>query len=314
MRRIAVITPVSHLEGIRKLLESKGLVYYLETGSKEEVRNLLLDFNIDTLICNPNKQNYVIDKDLLEGTEVRVINTCSTGLNHIDVKYCKACNIQILSLTKDLDLLNKLPSTSELAFGLLLDLLRNITKSNQDVFEFKNWDYTQFIGHQLKDFPVGIVGYGRLGRMMFEYCRAFGAKVFVYDPYIAASLSDSFLLNSYCSTLEELFDKCSAISLHVHVNEETKYFIDYPLISKVDYIVNTSRGELVVEEDIVRSLKEGTLKGYAADVLEGEFEPKIKSYFLEEENKHLNVLLTPHIGGMTIEGQTRAFRWAIEKL
>lgn len=306
MRRIAVITPVSHLEGIRELLESKGLVYYLETGSKEEVRNLLLDFNIDTLICNPNKQNYVIDKDLLEGTEVRVINTCSTGLNHIDVKYCKGCNIQILALTKDLDLLNKLPSTSELAFGLLLDLMRNITTSNNVTKRDKTWDYLPFVGQQMKDYKVGIVGYGRLGKMMAKFCRAFDAEVYIHDPYLDESNID---------TLEELFDICDAISLHVHVTDETRHMIDYDLLSRgVKFLVNTSRGEIVNETDIIRALKECKLWGYGADVIEDEFGDPSKSPFFDLENSKLNCIFTPHIGGMTIQGQTKAYKWSIDKL
>ena len=76
--------------------------------------------------------------------------------------------IEIYSLTKDYDLINDLPSTSELAFGLLLDLMRNITMSNNVTKRDKTWDYLPFVGQQMKDYKVGIVGYGRLGKMMAE--------------------------------------------------------------------------------------------------------------------------------------------------
>ena len=179
MQRIAVITPISHLDGIDKLLKSKGLIYYLENGNKYEVRNLLLRTKANTIICNPNQQAYIINKEILDGTNVKLINTCSTGMNHIDEKYCKENNIEIYSLKKDMELINDLPSTSELAFGLMMSLLRKIPESKKHVSNYE-WDYTQFMGRQVKDLNIGIVGYGRLGKMMHNYCKSFGAEVTMY--------------------------------------------------------------------------------------------------------------------------------------
>jgi D-3-phosphoglycerate dehydrogenase len=304
--RIAVTTPVKHLQGIEELLNSKGEVYYLEEGTKSEVRQLLLKENIDTIVCNPNQQTYKIDKELLNNTSVTLINTCSTGTNHIDIDYCSSKNIKVYSLTKDYDLLNNLPSTAELSFGLLLDLMRNITYSNNEVKGKKTWNYVPFIGQQMKDFKVGIVGYGRLGKMMANYCKAFEADVYIYDPYSDAS---------NVQNLEDLFKICDAVSLHVHVNKSTIHMVNYKLLChNVKYLVNTSRGEIVNELDIVRALKEHKLKGYAADVLENEFDDIKNSPLLQLENSELNCILTPHIGGMTIQGQTKAYTWAINKL
>lgn len=314
MRRIAVVTPITHLEGVLELLKTKGEVFLYEEASKEEVRKLLLDKNIDTIFCNPNQQTYKIDRELLDGTVVDTINTASTGMNHIDQKYCNKVGIEVLSLTKDYGLIKQLPSTSELAFGLLLDLMRNISASNQSVKEGLEWDYLPYVGHQLKDYPVGIVGFGRLGKMMYGYLKAFGAKVYVYDPYKHSEWDDAFLLNNACASLEELFEKAKAVSLHVHVTDETKYMIDYNLASKIDYLINTSRGEIVIESDIVKALQEGKLKGYGTDVLENEFDDIKTSPLLQLENQNLNTILTPHIGGMTIEGQTKAYTWAVNKL
>ena len=96
MRKIAVITPVSHLKGIKELiLEKAETVFYYEDAPKDKVRWVLLDLDIDTILCNPNQQTYKIDKELLEGTKVTTINSCSTGLNHIDLEYCKKNNIEI---------------------------------------------------------------------------------------------------------------------------------------------------------------------------------------------------------------------------
>ena len=306
MMKIAVTTPVKHLQGIESLLSTKGEIFYLEEGTKSEVRELLLKENIDVILCNPNQQTYKIDQELLENTTVSLINTCSTGMNHIDQEYCKLNEIKIYSLTKDYQLINNLPSTSELAFGLLLDLMRNITISNNEVKQNKTWDYLPFVGQQMKDFKVGIVGYGRLGKMIAKYCKAFDAEVYIFDPY-----SDK----SNVKELEDLFQICDAVSLHVHVNDETKYMIDYDLLSRnVKFLVNTSRGEIVKESDVIRALKEGKLWGYGADVIEDEFGDIKDSPFFSLENSKLNYIFTPHIGGMTIQGQTKAYTWAINKL
>ena len=306
MERIAVITPVSHLKGVLELLLTKGKIFLYEESTKNQVRELLLTHNIDTILCNPNQQTYKIDKELLEGTKVTLINTCSTGMNHIDVNYCNNNNITIYSLTKDMELINDLPSTSELAFGLMLSLLRNIPECNNHVLRYC-WDYTQFMGRQIKDLKIGIIGYGRLGKMMEKYCKAFDAETFIYDPYV----------NTPQTSLEQIFQICDVISLHVHVTDETKYIINKNLLglAKKDlYIINTSRGEIVNEIDIVEGLKTGRLTGYGTDVIENEFDDLTKSPIIKAMNEGENIIITPHIGGMTIEGQTKAYTWAINKL
>ena len=317
MKNIAVITPVSHLKGINSLLESKGNIFYLENNpSKTEVKSLLDIEKIDTIVCNPNQQSFKIDKHLLKNTKVSLINSCSTGLNHIDLEYCEKNNIEIQCHKNDYKLINQLPSTSELAFGLMVSLLRNIPKCNTHVSNY-NWDYTQFMGRQIKDLKIGIVGYGRLGKMMFDYCKSFGADLKVYDPYKKDDMSNSFLLNHYSTSLEDLFQECDVISLHVHVTDETKYIINKDLLGLVQkglYIINTSRGEIVNELDIVNALNTGKLTGYGTDVIENEFDDLTKSPIIKAMNSGENIIVTPHIGGMTIEGQTKAYKWSINKL
>lgn len=307
MQRIAVITPVSHLDGVCSLLETKGKIFYLENNpSKLKVRDLLIKENISVIVCNPNQQSFKIDFELLNNTKVKIINSCSTGLNHIDLNYCQKNDIEIQCHKTDYDLINQLPSTSELAFGLMLSLLRNIPECNNHVSRYY-WDYTQFMGRQIKDLKIGIIGYGRLGRMMKKYCDAFDACTYVYDPYVDIEQT----------SLEDMFKICDVISLHVHVTDETKYMISKKLLGlskKGLYIVNTSRGEIVNENDIVQSLDKGNLLGYGTDVIENEFDDITKSPIIKAMNKGLNIIITPHIGGMTIEGQTKAYNWSINKL
>ena len=307
-KKIIVITPVVHLEGVVDLLKTKGQVYFEENISKIDLRNFLLKENIDTIVCNPNKQDFKIDKELLVGTKIKTINSCSTGLNHIDVDYCINNNIIVQSHKNDLELINELPSTAELAFGLMCDLMRHITNSNNIVHSTREWDYTKFVGNQIKGSNIGILGFGRLGKMMYKFCKAFDANLFVYDPYL-----DDSRIN--CSSISELFMKSDIISIHVHVTDETKGIVNHELLEKkIKYLINTSRGEIINESDVITALKNKKLFGYATDVLESEFDDIKKSEFFLPENKKLNLILTPHLGGMTIQGQTKAYLWSINKL
>jgi D-3-phosphoglycerate dehydrogenase len=260
---------------------------------------------ITSLLCNPNKQGYKIDRELLENSNVNLINTCSTGLNHIDIEFCKQKNISVFSLTSDYELINNLPSTSELAFGLMLSLLRKIPDGKKHVSDY-NWDYLNFVGRQIKDLNIGIIGYGRLGKLMDNYCKAFGAKTYIYDPKLDIEQTN----------LQDMFSECDVISLHVHVSNETRYMIDYELFklsNKELFLINTSRGEIVKEYDIVRALNENLLTGYGTDVLENEFDDIKKSPIIKAMNSGHNIIVTPHVGGMTIEGQTLAYKYAINK-
>ena len=301
--KILCLTPIKHLDGIYEYLNSFGAVDYHPNLEKQSIRGLINSFNYDVIFCNPNKQNYKLDEYILNQFKGTIL-TASTGLNHIDINYCKSNNIEVLSLTKDYDLINDLPSTSELAFGLMSSILRNIPSGFDDV---KNggWDYDKFMGHQLKGKTIGLIGYGRLGKMMYNYCDAFGMNIFIYDPYKGFNEFDTLLKQS------------DIISLHVHANDETRHMINKKKLVKMknnSYIVNTSRGEIVNEHDIVESLKNGKLKGYATDVIEDEYGNRENSPILNGVKEGLNIIVTPHVGGMTWEGQQKAYKWAINKL
>ena len=197
----------------------------------------------------------------------------------------------------------------------MVSLLRKIPQSQKHVSGYE-WDYTQFMGRQIKDLTIGIIGYGRLGKMMHKYCEAFEANVIIHDPYKRHN-SQGYLPNANFTSLEKLFEECDVISLHVHVTDETKYMISSKLLGlskKGLYLINTSRGEIVNEKDIVDALSINKLTGYGADVIENEFDELSKSPIIKAMNEGKNIIVTPHTGGMTIEGQTKAYKWAINKL
>jgi len=302
--KIICITQVKHLDGVYDLLENFGNITYVPDITKEELKSTLFETKTKYLFTNPNKQSFILDEEVLKDSNIKVINTCSTGTNHIDMEYCKENNIEVWHLARDYELINQLPSTAEHAFGLMLSLLRKIPMSFHSVKD-GNWDYEPYIGRQLKGLTVGIIGYGRLGKMMETYCHAFGMTVKIHDPYEGYDDLDLVLRES------------DVISLHVHVTDKTVGMINENTIKRMKkkpYLINTSRGEIVNEKKVIEAIEEGKLSGYATDVITDEFGNIHNSKLVEfSMNPTNNVIITPHVGGMTWEGQTKAYKWAINK-
>jgi lactate dehydrogenase-like 2-hydroxyacid dehydrogenase len=134
-------------------------------------------------------------------------------------------------------------------------------------------------------------------------------KVFYYDPFKENKKFKKV-------NLKELIEKSDVISIHAHVNNQSKYLINkksLKVTKKKPIIINTSRGEIVKEEDIIWALKNKVISGYGTDVIEKEFTDIQKSPIIKNIKKY-NIIVTPHIGGMTHQGQSRAYSYAINKL
>ena len=216
MKTIICTTPINHLKDLKKKLSKKGKLIYKPNIKALELKKILQkNKRINTIFCNPNRQGYVLNRYILENTSINLINTASTGLNHINLHDCKKIGIKILSLTKDFNLIKKLPSTSELSFGLMINLQRKIFDAFQSVKKNK-WDYSSFIGQELASLTIGIIGLGRLGNFMASYAKAFGMKVFYYDPLKQDKRFKKI-------NLKKLIEISDVISIHAHVNEQTKY-------------------------------------------------------------------------------------------
>ena len=305
-KKILVITPIAHLDNVKDILFSipNSEVKYLPNCDEDELKN-----NSDTyaIFTNPNKSTIFLgEKNLSSFDKLEFICTASTGTVHIDKVYCKKKGISIISLTEERNVINKIPSTAEHAFALMLSSIRNINSAHKSVTEGK-WDYEFFIGRQLKSLTVGVIGFGRLGTFFSNYCDAFGAKVIVYDPY--KSVNHPRILQT--DNLESIATKSDIISLHVHVTDETNKMINknfLKLCKESLLIINTSRGEIVDELDLINFLEKNKNAKYSTDVLSSEIHGIESNPLIEFIKTNTEqVIITPHIGGMTIEAQNMAF-------
>jgi len=305
---VLCLTPVEHIDSIVTILSSIGDVTYLPFATKEQMMQAQTEKEYGAIFVNPNMMTYRLDEETVSDS-VEIVCTASTGTNHIDKEFCNLKHIKIISLTTDYDVIRKISSTAEHAFALMMAIIRNIPTAFDSV-KAGSWDYLPFIGRQIDQLTIGVVGYGRLGRMMATYCEAFGAKVVVCDPYIKWCHFEK-------QTLEYVFSFCDVVSLHVHLNNETTGMIDKRLFdmhhNKGLYLVNTSRGGIVNEQDVIESIKNGQLLGYATDVVSDELGHIGDSPIIEASKTH-NIIVTPHIGGMTKDAQEMAYRRVAKRL
>ena len=312
--KIAVITPIQHIENLVDELSKCGDVTFMQIVDKRHVHHELVTEKFDVIFTNPNEQRFMIDADLLHGTNVSIIVTASTGTNHIDVSFCRRNHIKIIALTHELSVLEEITATAEHAFCLMLCALRHVIPANSSVKTSRQWTWQPFLGRQVRDLTVGVVGCGRLGKMMCKYCVSFGASVIVYDPHVdVASLG----INArHASSLEELMRECDVVSLHVHVTPQTVSMINADILecARNDaVIVNTSRSAIVDEDAIVDALRSHKLGHYAADVIDSEFTGVLARSKLLCLSDDL-VTLTPHIGGATVGSQHTAYHHVVKML
>ena len=224
--KILVITPIKHISDVYNELSKYFEIIYIPEATKEEVINNSKD--IEAIYTNPNKSNIFIGKDLIDNAKsLKVVCTASTGTNHIDKKYLREKNINLISLTEERKIINTISSTAEHAFALLLSTIRNIPMAWDSVKD-GSWDYEPYIGRQLDKLVIGSIGYGRLGTFFCNYAKAFGSKVLVYDPY--KEIHDTEINKV---DLNELLMNCDVISFHVHVSNETEKMVSKEWFSKM---------------------------------------------------------------------------------
>ena len=308
--KILCITPISHIPGVEQSLKSLGDLTIISDPHPNDIANLAKDFNI--IFTNPNKSKIFIGNDLFgDWKDLSIVCTASTGTVHIDKNFLKSNDIKLISLTEEYDVIKSISSTAELAFTIMMASIRKIFQANASVINGE-WDYEKFVGRQMDKLNICIFGYGRLGSMFAKYSEAFGSSIFIHDPY--KEIPENFNnLNDIDSSLK----KMDVISIHMHVNNDTEDFFDKNFFDKLNdsvLIINTSRGELINEGELINFLKNNPKARVATDVLAGEIFGFEKSQLYQFSKSSNQVLITPHIGGMTIDAQEIAYSHAIKLL
>lgn len=309
--KILVITPVRHIAGVPEILEAAGQVTYMDDPTLSEVIAVIGKY--DALYTNPNKSKVFIGSEVINAAKnLKVICTASTGTNHIDKIYAADKGLPILALTEEREVIGRISSTAELAFALTLAGLRHVVRSHNAVLNGE-WDYTRYIGRQMNYLTIGVIGYGRLGAMYSRYCQAFDSRILVYDPYKNVDCDGLQQVND----LSVLLRESDVVAIHVHVTDETLGMMNaayFTQMKKDVLLVNTSRGDIVNEADLVTFLRANPHARVATDVLADEIRYRPASPLLQYAHDSEQVIITPHIGGMSREAQEIAYGHAANRL
>ena len=256
---------------------------------------------------------HAMDKELFAAASgLRALVSATTGLDHIDLEAAAGCGVTVLSLQGETEFLEEMSATAELTWGLLLAVLRHIPEAAQSVKE-GGWDRDAFRGNELRGKRLGILGLGRLGHMVAEYGRAFGMSIAAYDPYA----SDWPTGVELCSAAEDLMENAQILSIHVPLNDETKGFIDEAMLARLPagaILINTSRGAVVDEPALLAALDSGHLARAGLDVVADELSGGPSQALLAYARDHDNLIITPHMGGATVESMEKAEVFMAQKL
>ncbi|WIY52090.1 NAD(P)-dependent oxidoreductase [Devosia sp. YIM 151766] len=254
-----------------------------------------------------------LDRELIAlATRMKTVVTPSTGLDHLDLAALSERGIAVQSIKVEYDLLDQVSATAELAWALLLAASRKLPAAHNAALEGR-WARDEFRGTQIRGKTVGIVGVGRLGAMMARYAQAFGLQVLGCDP--APRLTLDFV--DYVD-LDTLLARADIISLHVHLNESTRHLLDRAAFSRMKEgvtLINTSRGGLIDEAALVEALESGKVGAAGLDVIDGEWRTDLDQHpLIKLAQQHPGVVISPHIGGVTLESQSITLKFSADRL
>jgi D-3-phosphoglycerate dehydrogenase len=229
------------------------------------------------------------------GKKLEVIARGGVGLDNIDIACAEERGIPVLNTPKASSI-----SVAELAIGLMFALARFLPQADASIKAGK-WEKKKFTGFELYGKRLGIIGIGRIGQEVAARAMGLGMKVTTYDPFGCCAPTIHAPLMDTCD-LDGLLGESDIITLHVPKTKETTHMIgakQFAMMKKGVVIVDCARGGIVDEQALCEALKAGKVRGAALDVFEKE--PPDGNPLLKLEN----VIVTPHIGASTVEGQFR---------
>ena len=242
-----------------------------------------------------------LTKEIIEkGENLKIIARCGVGIDNIDVEYAKSKNIKVTNSPSA-----NLTSVVELTVALIINAARKINLSDSHLKDGK-WDRKKFVGMELSGKQLGIVGYGKAGRLVSEIMQSFGMSIAFYDPYVKDWDGPEKSLE-----LDELLSTSDVISIHVIKTEETENLISkekLDLLKESAILINTSRGGVVDEDYLIELIRIKKLFGAGLDVYSQEPPKNIDNFV------NINLITTPHIGASTNEAQLKAGLDTIENI
>ena len=297
---------LSNAPGAKKILEQNFQVRYVP-ATIEALCAALPDADAYYASLHVRLTTELLD----EAHKLTAIATPTTGIDHIDLDTAAQKGVAILGLKDDRKLLDEITATAELAWALVLAASRYLPAASGAANQ-GHWARDEYRGHQIAYKTLGILGCGRLGNIVAQYGNAFRMHVIGHD--IKQVEIEGVEMVSY----DELLRQSDILSVHIHLNEQNRRFVDKRSIKKMKggaVLINTSRGAIIDETALLEALEKGHLSAAGVDVIDGEWQDNLHEHpMITYARTHDNLIITPHIGGVTYESQEMAFSAAAQKL
>ncbi len=277
-------------EGLEILKDAPGFQVDAKDGLKpEELKEIIK--NYDALIVRSATK---VNKDLISAAEkLKVIGRAGVGLDNVDLAAATDRGIVVMNTPAGNTI-----STCEHTMSLLLSLARSIPQAHNSVKKGE-WKRAKFMGVELYQKTLGIIGLGRIGTEVAKRALSFGMKVLTYDPYLSKEAAREIGVEA--SDLDGILKNADFITVHVPLTDDTRHMIsdkEFAVMKKTARILNCARGGIIDEAALIRAMKEGRIAGAALDVFEQEPpDPNSEIFKLD------NIITTCHLGASTEEAQ-----------
>ena len=237
-----------------------------------------------------------VDAELLAAaTDLVVVGRAGIGLDNVDVVAATARGVMVVNAPQ-----SNIISAAEHTMALLMAQARNIPQAHAALVAGR-WERSKWEGVELADKTLGIVGLGRIGKLVADRAKAFQMRLVAYDPFVSADRARQ--LGVELLPLDQLVGESDFLTVHLPKTKETAGLIDRDLLLKAKpslRVINVARGGIVDEADLAECIRDGVIAGAALDVFDSE--PTTESPLFELPS----VVVTPHLGASTREAQDKA--------
>ena len=297
-----LITEFMEQDSVDKMSENFDVTYDTSLHENQAKLSSLIS-NTDAVIVRNKTQ---LTEDLLSKAEqLTFVGRLGVGLDNIDTDYCSNNGIFVQPATG-----MNADSVAEYVITCALSLLKNIPTAH-DGTSSGQWPRTSIESRELGGKTLGLLGFGVIGKKVSRLAQVFGAKVIAYDPFVPES--DASDHNVSLVEQEELFKLSDVISIHLPLTDQTRDLINsssFKLMKQSPIIINSSRGSIVNENDLLDAYNEKIISGFALDVYSSE---PVEENFYKHISNSMNCILTPHNSGVTTESNVRVSQFIAEK-
>ncbi len=309
--KVLITAPMHFLPAMKAEIRQTVDCVFANGADRETVAGLLPE--MDAWLCEPCP-TYLIDADLLKhGKKLKILATPSTGSNHIDRDWCDRNRLTVACL-KDTDFVHSIHASSEFCWALIMATVRKLPQAAQRVKQ----GYWRDIEDELRAVEfngksIGIIGYGRIGGNVARYAAAFRMTVIAYDPFKTIHDDSVTQVDSYQEAL-----RADIVLISVHLDETTAGMVDESWFKEMKngvIFINISRGEIVDEPALLAALESGHVAAAGLDVISEEFlSDKRVHPLIRYADAHENLLITPHIAGLTVDSEHKAAQYSFKAI